>query len=99
MDVRRVTSTNVTLSARRYDRVTCNRRKDYLARIAAAKGDPRLQVAHATDAVRACAKTLTGSRADQVVVALLSLAGLGDDPELNAAAARLLELAGQRAAA
>lgn len=100
MDVSRVTSGNVTfISERRHARIVCNRRADYLRRIAAAQGDPRLQVGHAADAVRAASKDLPGEYADRVVAALLSLAGLSDDLELNAAAAHLLELAGRRAAA
>lgn len=100
MDVSRVSRGNVTLiSERRHSRILCNRRADYLRRIAAAQGDPRLQIGHAADAVRAASKDLPGVYAERVVTALLSLAGLGDDPELNEAAARLLELAGRRAAA
>lgn len=100
MDVSRVTSGNVSfISERRHARILCNRRSDYLRRIEAARGDPRLQISHAADAVRAASKDLPGAYADRVVTALLSLAGLGDDPELNAAAARLLELAGRQAAA
>jgi hypothetical protein len=95
-----VSGGSVTLiSERRHARIVCNRREDYLRRIAAAQGNPRLQISHATDAVRAASKDLPAPVADRVVVALLSLAGLGDDPELNAAAARLLELAARRAAA
>jgi hypothetical protein len=67
-------------SARRQHRVQCNRRADYLARIATAAGDSRLRIAP--------------EAADRVVAALLSLAGLSDDVTLNEAAGRLLELAG-----
>jgi hypothetical protein len=88
-----------TLSPRRHQKITCNRRTDYLGRIAAAEGDPRLQVGHAADAVRAASKNLVGDSAGQVVQALLGLAGLSDDPAVNEAAARLLELAGRPARA
>jgi hypothetical protein len=81
-------------SARRQHRVQCNRRADYLARIATAAGDSRLRIAHAADAVRAAGKDLPPEAADRVVAALLSLAGLSDDVTLNEAAGRLLELAG-----
>lgn len=98
MDVGRLTSTNTRVSARRNARMACNRRADYLGRIAAATGDPRLQIAHAADAVRAAGKDLGADQAQLVVAALLGLAGLSDNEEVNAAAARLLEAAGRQAA-
>lgn len=96
MAVSSLTSTN-TVTPRRSARISCNRRADYLGRVAAAQGDPRLRIAHAADAVRAASKDLAGDAADRVVAALLGLAGLSDDPVLNEAAARLLEQAGRPA--
>ncbi len=99
MDVGRLTSIDRPVARSRRTRVRCNRREDYLRRIAAAQGHPRLQVAHAADAVRAASKDLSGEQAGQVVTALLALAGFVEDPEMTAVAARLLELAGRHPAA
>lgn len=99
MDVSGLTSADRAASERRRARIRCNRQRDYLARIRSAQGDPRLQVAHAADAVRAASKDLSDERSGQVVTALLALGGFVEDPELTAAAARLLELAGRRQAA